>query len=180
MGGLAIFGGLAIAICFTPPHYMLGSGAFLIGAALLAIVGLIDDRYELGIKAKMIAQVAAGLIVVAAGIHIQLFNFPVLDILLTLFWIVALTNALNFLDNMDGLTSGLSAIAAGWFTLIAFNEGLTLVSAQPQRWQAVPSAFWCTTSARQPSSWAIWGVDGARLHAGDSRHQANSGSSHSA
>lgn len=130
MGGLAIFGGLAIAILlFTPPHYMLEFGAFLLGAALLAIVGLIDDRYELGIKAKMIAQVAAGLIVVAAGIHIQLFNFPLLDTLLTLFWIVALTNALNFLDNMDGLTSGLSAIAAGWFTLIAFNEGLTLVSA---------------------------------------------------
>ena len=130
MGGLAIFGGLAIAmLLFAPPHYMLELSAFLGGAALLVIVGLIDDRYELGIKAKMIAQIAAGLIVIAAGIHIQLFNIPMFDILLTLFWIVALTNALNFLDNMDGLTSGLSAIAAGWFTLIAFNEGLTLVSA---------------------------------------------------
>lgn len=130
MGGLAIFGGLASAIIlFTPPHYVIEFSAFLGGAAFLALVGLIDDRYELGIKAKMVAQIIAGLIVIAAGIRVQLFNVPLLDIPITLFWIVALTNALNFLDNMDGLTAGLSAIAAGWFTLIAVNEGLTLVSA---------------------------------------------------
>lgn len=130
MGGLAIFSGLAIALLlFSPPQYMVEFGAFLGGAALLALVGLIDDRYELGIKAKMIAQIIAGIVVIAAGIQIRLFNTPLLDVPLTLFWIVALTNALNFLDNMDGLTAGLSAIAAGWFTVIAFNEGLTLVSA---------------------------------------------------
>jgi len=130
MGGLAIFGGLAIALLlFSPPAYRVEFGAFLGGAALLAVVGLIDDRFQLGARIRLVAQIIAGLIVIAVGIQIRLFNNPILDIPLTLFWIVALVNALNFLDNMDGLTSGLSAIAAGWFTLIAFNEGLTLVSA---------------------------------------------------
>jgi len=114
---------------FSPPAYRVEFGAFLGGAALLAVVGLIDDRFQLGARIRLVAQIIAGLIVIAVGIQIRLFNNPILDIPLTLFWIVALVNALNFLDNMDGLTSGLSAIAAGWFTLIAFNEGLTLVSA---------------------------------------------------
>jgi UDP-GlcNAc:undecaprenyl-phosphate GlcNAc-1-phosphate transferase len=51
-----------------------------------------------------------------------------IDIPITLIWVVALTNATNFLDNMDGLTAGLSAIAAGWFLLIAITQGQILVS----------------------------------------------------
>ncbi|MBI1284973.1 MAG: undecaprenyl/decaprenyl-phosphate alpha-N-acetylglucosaminyl 1-phosphate transferase, partial [Thiobacillus sp.] len=87
------------------------------------------DRFMLGIKIRLVAQTAAALILIAAGVRIQLFGLPLLDNALTIFWVVALTNAVNFLDNMDGLAAGLSGIAAGFFTLIAFNEGLTLVSA---------------------------------------------------
>ncbi len=76
----------------------------------------------------MLAEIIATFALIAAGIHIQLFKTPLLDYPLTLLWVVALTNAVNFLDNMDGLAAGLSAIAAGFFTLIAFTEGLSLVS----------------------------------------------------
>jgi UDP-GlcNAc:undecaprenyl-phosphate GlcNAc-1-phosphate transferase len=58
-----------------------------------------------------------------------MFNVPLIDYGLTILWVVTLTNAVNFLDNMDGLAAGLSAIAAGYFMLIAFTQGLSLVSA---------------------------------------------------
>ncbi len=129
MGGLAIYVGFALAlILLSPPQYLIEFGALLCGSAFLALVGLVDDRYTLGIKSKMLAEIIATLVLIAAGIHIQMFNNPLIDDPLTLFWVVALTNAVNFLDNMDGLAAGLSAIAGGFFTLIAFTQGLSLVS----------------------------------------------------
>ncbi len=130
MGGLAIYVGFALAlILFSPPQYVVEFGALLSGATFLALVGLVDDRYTLGIKTKMVAEIIATLVLIASGVHVQLFNIPVIDALITIIWVVALTNAVNFLDNMDGLAAGLSAIAGGFFTLIAFTEGLSLVSA---------------------------------------------------
>lgn len=129
MGGLAIFAGFSIAIIlFALPNNLYALSAILLGATLLAVVGLIDDRYELGIKAKLVAQAVATVMLIAAGIHIQLFNTPLLDYPLTLVWVIALTNAVNFLDNMDGLSAGLSAIAGLAFTFLAYSEGLVLVS----------------------------------------------------
>ncbi|MBK8025361.1 MAG: undecaprenyl/decaprenyl-phosphate alpha-N-acetylglucosaminyl 1-phosphate transferase [Chloroflexi bacterium] len=130
MGGLAIFAGFALAlILFVLPDSLGDLSAMLIGAALLAVVGLIDDRYELGIRAKLVAQVIAASILIAGGIQIQLFNTPLLDYPLTVLWVVTITNAVNFLDNMDGLSAGLSAIAGLYFTFLAYNEGLSLVAA---------------------------------------------------
>lgn len=130
MGGLAIFAAFALALLlFTPAEYLREFGALVLGAALLALVGLLDDRYNLGIRVRLVAQAAAALILIAAGVHIRLFDLPVLNYLLTLFWVVALCNAVNFLDNMDGLAAGIAAIGGGAFTLIAFHEGLSLVSA---------------------------------------------------
>ncbi|MCK6580544.1 MAG: undecaprenyl/decaprenyl-phosphate alpha-N-acetylglucosaminyl 1-phosphate transferase [Anaerolineae bacterium] len=128
MGGLAIFAGFTLAILlFVLPHHLLELGALLLGAALLAVVGLIDDRYDLGIRVKLVAQAVAAGILILGGIHIQLFNTPLLDYPLTVLWVVTLTNAVNFLDNMDGLSAGLSAIAGLYFTFLAYNEGVALV-----------------------------------------------------
>jgi UDP-GlcNAc:undecaprenyl-phosphate GlcNAc-1-phosphate transferase len=57
-----------------------------------------------------------------------MFKIPWLDIPLTILWVLTIVNAANFMDNMDGLTAGLSAAAAGFFMVIAFTQGLTLVS----------------------------------------------------
>lgn len=129
MGGLAIFGAFALALLlFTPAEHLREFGALVLGAALLAFVGLLDDRYNLGIKIRLVAQTAAALILIAAGIHIRLFDGPPLNYAATIFWVVALCNAVNFLDNMDGLAAGIAAIGGAAFTLIAYHEGLTLVS----------------------------------------------------
>lgn len=129
MGGLAIYLAFAIALLlFSPPRHLVEFGAVLSGAAFLALVGLLDDRYQLGIRIRLLAMVIAALVLVAAGIQIRLFHNPILDVPLTILWVVTIINAINFLDNMDGLSAGLSAIAAASFMLIAINEGLSLVS----------------------------------------------------
>ncbi|MDX2161510.1 MAG: MraY family glycosyltransferase [bacterium] len=129
MGGLAIFAAFLISlILFSPPQHIVELGAVLTGAGMLALVGLADDRYNLGIGVRLVAQSIAALILIGSGIHIRLFDAALIDYTLTVLWVVGLTNAMNFMDNMDGLAAGLTGIAAIFFTLLAFNEGLTLVS----------------------------------------------------
>lgn len=129
MGGLAIYLAFAISLLlFSPPRYLVELGAVLSSAAFLAVIGLADDRYNLGVRVRLIAMTIAALVLVAAGIQIRLFKIPWLDIPLTVLWVLTIINAANFMDNMDGLTAGLSASAAAFFMLIAFTQGLTLVS----------------------------------------------------
>lgn len=129
MGGLAIFLGFALSLLlFSPPQHIAELLAILVGASALSIVGLLDDRFNLAWRIRLVVMFFAAIVVIAAGIQIRLFNTPLLDIPLTLIWIVALTNATNFLDNMDGLTAGLSAIASGFFLILALMQGQILVS----------------------------------------------------
>ncbi|MBW4437586.1 MAG: undecaprenyl/decaprenyl-phosphate alpha-N-acetylglucosaminyl 1-phosphate transferase [Pleurocapsa minor GSE-CHR-MK-17-07R] len=129
MGGLAMFLAFALALLLFSDGSVMTELLVVIGGALfLAIVGLVDDRYNLGIRIRLLAQALTALVVAMLGVRIQLFNFPLVDIPLTVFWVCAITNAINFLDNMDGLAAGLTGIAAAGFTLIAFTEGLELVS----------------------------------------------------
>jgi UDP-GlcNAc:undecaprenyl-phosphate GlcNAc-1-phosphate transferase len=62
------------------------------------------------------------------GVRIQVFSSPILDCLITMCWIVGITNAMNFLDNMDGLLAGISAVASSFFLLLAVINGQYLVS----------------------------------------------------
>lgn len=128
MGGLAIYLSFAVSLLLFSPSQLLTELAAITGsAAFLALVGLLDDRYTLGIKVRLVAMMVAAGVLIAVGIHIRLFKTPFLDYPVTVLWVVAITNAVNFLDNMDGLASGLSAIAAGFFLLIGISEELTLV-----------------------------------------------------
>jgi UDP-GlcNAc:undecaprenyl-phosphate GlcNAc-1-phosphate transferase len=129
MGGMAIYLGFAAALLlFSPPQYVAELGAVIGGAAFLAVVGLIDDRYNLGIRIRLLAQCLTAFVLALTGVSIHLSGVPIIDIALTILWVAAITNALNFLDNMDGLAAGIAGIAGIFFTLIAFNEGLELVS----------------------------------------------------
>ncbi len=129
MGGMAMYLAFAAALLlFSPPDYVAELLVLIGGAAFLALVGLIDDRYNLGIRVRLLAQVITALSMAALGVSIRLFGTPLLDVPLTVVWVCAITNAVNFLDNMDGLAAGLTAIAAAGFTAIAFSQGLELVS----------------------------------------------------
>jgi UDP-GlcNAc:undecaprenyl-phosphate GlcNAc-1-phosphate transferase len=129
MGGLAIYAALVLSLfLFSPPQHILELGAIVGGAGLVALIGLLDDRYGLSWRLRLSVQFLAAMVLVLVGIQIRLFGTPLIDVPITLIWVVALTNSTNFLDNMDGLTAGLSAIAAGWFLLIAVTQGQILVS----------------------------------------------------
>jgi UDP-GlcNAc:undecaprenyl-phosphate GlcNAc-1-phosphate transferase len=129
MGGMAMYLAFSVALLtFAPPRHFKELAAIVAGATVLAVVGLWDDRYDLGLKPKLAAMVLVALGLVSAGIQVRLFKVIWLDAPLTVFWMVAIMNAVNFLDNMDGLAAGLSAIAAFFFMLIAFLQGQVLVS----------------------------------------------------
>ena len=76
---------------------------------------------------KLVAQVIAGLILLASGVQVALPLPGWVNVVLTLLWIVGITNAINLLDNMDGLASGVAAVAAGCFMLLAAMNGQVLV-----------------------------------------------------
>ncbi len=129
MGGLALFAAFVLAlVLLSPPDQYRELGAIVGGATVLAVVGLYDDRYELELRAKLAAMVIVALGLVLSGVQISLFSTPWLNVPLTVLWIVSIVNAVNFLDNMDGLAAGLSAIAAFFFMIIAFLAGQSLVS----------------------------------------------------
>ncbi|MBI2424474.1 MAG: undecaprenyl/decaprenyl-phosphate alpha-N-acetylglucosaminyl 1-phosphate transferase [Candidatus Hydrogenedentes bacterium] len=91
----------------------------LAGGFLIFLLGIVDDLKALTPWVKLTGQIAAALVLVLSGIRIELFILKELWLsgLVTIFWIVMLTNSLNFLDNMDGLSGGVSVIAAFSFFL---------------------------------------------------------------
>ena len=122
LGGSAIVAGLVVAAVLTGST---AQQALVIGAGAIVVfaLGLIDDVRGLGptVRAGTEAVVAAALWI--AHVRAGLFGVPVLDLLLTVAWIVVITNAVNLLDNMDGLASGVTAIAATAYFVIAASEG---------------------------------------------------------
>lgn len=134
LGGLAIVTALSIAVLVVavvrPPESGLDELAAVLGMALvLSVVGLLDDLRGLGPVVRLVVEVAAGLGVWAVGAGVQFTGSESLDALVTVVWVVGITNAFNLLDNMDGLSAGVAAIAAGSFFMIAQVEGQFLVAA---------------------------------------------------
>ncbi len=99
--------------------------ALVLGISALHIIGLIDDRKSLSAWPKLIVQIiAAAVMTIWFDVRLLELLGTIPSILVTILWIVAITNAINFLDNMDGLAGGVSAIAASLFM------AATLVNAQ--------------------------------------------------
>ena len=87
------------------------------GSLVIVIVGVVDDLYALRPEKKLIGQIGAALVLVLSGIRFDFLNdvigdHAIISGVVTIIWVIAMTNALNFLDNMDGLCAGVSAIAA--------------------------------------------------------------------
>ena len=100
----------------------------LSGATLMAAVGLWDDRVRLGWGVKLLAQLAAVALPILSGVSIHLPIPQPLNLALTVVWILYLTNAVNFTDNMDGVAAGTSMVAAAFLTLVAAMNGQYLVA----------------------------------------------------
>lgn len=127
-GGLAMVAAVLLAVVVFEDRFRINQlVSILIGAAWVSVLGGIDDRWGLRPVLKFAGQVVAVAILIATGVQVHLFPFQVLDWAVTVLWVVGLTNALNFLDNMDGLSGGIAAIASGFFLLMAVQSGQYLV-----------------------------------------------------
>jgi UDP-GlcNAc:undecaprenyl-phosphate GlcNAc-1-phosphate transferase len=129
MGGLAIYAGVTVAILIFGQSYLPELASILIGATVVSLLGLWDDRVELPALAKLAGQLLAAGGLVLAGVQVRLGFLPDwLNVVLTIGWITGISNAINFLDNMDGLAGGISAVVAAFLTVIAAMNGQYLVS----------------------------------------------------
>ncbi len=106
------------------------AGWLALGVGLLHVVGLIDDRFILPAAPKLAAQlVAAAIVVVFADTRTLEMLGPVPSIALTIGWFVVITNAFNFLDNMDGLSGGVALVCAAIFLVCALLGGQWFIAA---------------------------------------------------
>jgi UDP-GlcNAc:undecaprenyl-phosphate GlcNAc-1-phosphate transferase len=133
LGGLAIYAGVLVATLIWLPH----AGAWrivLVAGALITFVGAIDDVFDLPAGAKLVGQTAAAIIVTHdPAARVKTFTLPLVHhvnlghaaVPLTVLGLIVIMNAVNFSDGVDGLASGVCAIAAASFALIAFDASYT-------------------------------------------------------
>lgn len=104
--------------------------AILLASIIIFVFGLWDDARELSPILKLVGQVIATIILISQGVYIQMLdNYEWLNIILTFFWTIGITNAFNLVDSMDGLAVGLAAIAAAFFMLVTVDAGQPMLSA---------------------------------------------------
>jgi UDP-GlcNAc:undecaprenyl-phosphate/decaprenyl-phosphate GlcNAc-1-phosphate transferase len=119
LGGIAIYISLmVVTIVYFWPLTNIKIVGLLAGTTMVFILGLADDLKSVSPGIKILVEAAAAAVVVAFGVYSEYFS-PILGIPLTIFWIIAITNAYNLIDNMDGLSSGIAAISAA--TLFALS-----------------------------------------------------------
>ncbi|MBI3647482.1 MAG: undecaprenyl/decaprenyl-phosphate alpha-N-acetylglucosaminyl 1-phosphate transferase [Actinobacteria bacterium] len=127
LGGVAVAGALLLVAAVTAG----ASGqllTILAGGLVLSVMGLLDDWRTVPLWVKVLVEVAAAVALWIVGVGAGLFGVAPLDLGLTVFWVVAVTNAFNLIDNMDGLLAGVAAISALTFFGVAAHEGDYLVA----------------------------------------------------
>ncbi len=140
LGGIAILAGIALAVpavlifrwsqqlAGLPPSQIT---AVLIGIAIIFLLGLADDLFGMTPVVKLVVQFTAAAVVVQAGLSFETLSLPfvgtlelgVLGGVASCVWIVGVTNAINLIDGLDGLASGVVAIIALSFSIYAFVQG---------------------------------------------------------
>ena len=128
-GGLAIVAGFAASIILYWPSDPL-LAAIIAGAGIIALFGYLDDRNDLSYKWKFLGQIIAAILVVAAGLHIEIWPFfgvepvtPWLSWPVTVLFLVGVTNAMNLSDGLDGLAAGTSLITLSAVAWLFWESG---------------------------------------------------------
>jgi len=122
MGGLAIYASVTAVLVLDATLF---ATWLWIGASVMFITGLLDDRIQLSPIVKLLAQLFSASLLLFAGYSV-IPDLPVwVSIPLTFFWIIGVTNAVNLLDNMDGLAPGISTITLGFTGVLLFSMGET-------------------------------------------------------
>ncbi len=134
LGGLAIFLGVVIGLLYISPNHEYFLDISL-GVIIIIITGLLDDKYTIRPILKLTGQIFAAGILINAGLIIEKITIPLFGVVeldffsiaITLLWIVGITNAINLIDGLDGLASGVSTIALTSIFVMAILDERTLV-----------------------------------------------------
>jgi len=129
LGGLAVFTSflLSLGMIFEFDHELL---ALVLASTIVTAVGLIDDFGVLTPKPKMLGQIVAVFVLLKAGVILELVFLPWwARYLITIVWLLGLSNAFNLLDIMDGLASGVGFIAGSFLLMVAVLNGRWVVAA---------------------------------------------------
>ncbi|WML46854.1 MraY family glycosyltransferase [Neobacillus sp. PS3-34] len=134
LGGLAIFFGV-IAGYLAGGLYDQKVNTISVGAILIIIIGILDDKYELSAKTKFAGQLIVASLILASGLKIDFVTIPYVERFdlglwsypITIFWIVAITNAINLIDGLDRLSAGVSAIGIATIAIMALLAGKVLI-----------------------------------------------------
>jgi UDP-GlcNAc:undecaprenyl-phosphate/decaprenyl-phosphate GlcNAc-1-phosphate transferase len=161
LGGVAVFAAVALGVLAGGMAWAERDARHLagviIGAAGSLALGLVDDKRDLKAAPKLVGQLAIALAATACGLRVTLFlPVPALHWLLTVLWLVTVMNALNFLDNMDGLCAGVGTICALIF------GGIALVHRQPL------AAMLAAATAGALLGFLPWNFPRATIFLGDS------------
>lgn len=129
LGGIAIFLGFFVGLLYLRPmhdHYF----EIMLGALVIIITGILDDKFDLRPVIKFGGQVIAATFLISSGLIIEKFTLPVIgvvdlgvfSVLITILWVVGITNAVNFMDGLDGLATGISTIAISTMLIMAIID----------------------------------------------------------
>jgi len=130
LGGAAIYLAFIVTLLvFENRFYISQLFSILVGASLVSFMGVWDDKWGLRPLIKLLGQIIAALLLYFTGVSVQIFRNPYANLFIHLLWVVGITNAMNLLDNMDGLSSGVAVVASAFFLLIAAMNGQYLVGA---------------------------------------------------
>ncbi len=131
-GGIAVCAGVVAALLLTSFNNMPNLRALLYGSMLVLLAGLLDDVSGIKAWVKLLIQITACIILIMDGIHVTFLPPTWWGIagewLITLVWIVGITNAVNFLDGMDGLVSGLAASTSSIYFILALLLGSNMLA----------------------------------------------------
>ena len=122
MGGLAFFLGFIVTVLVLSPNIRSIWPFFLIVTQMF-IVGIYDDFRQINPATKLIGQIICAATAIFFGYALGFFSWSPLDALLTALWIIGLANAINLLDNMDGLAGGIGLIAAAYLAFLFIHQG---------------------------------------------------------
>lgn len=130
LGGVAIYGGVVVTLLFWGDRFFVRElAAIFSGATIVVLCGALDDKWGLSASLKLLGQIIGCIALIVGGVQVQLFANNLFNLLLTILWVVGISNAINFLDNMDGLSAGITAVAAAFFLQLAVLNGQVLVAA---------------------------------------------------
>lgn len=125
----ALFGGVAMYVAFAATalalrlHDIEGDMLLLACASGMFVLGFVDDLVQLKPYAKLVGQIVIAAIFTTFGLRLHWLPSPPLDQLLTIFWLVGITNAVNLLDSLDGVAGGIAAIAAAFLVYFCHSSG---------------------------------------------------------